>query len=93
MKSIIVTLTDERRSFSYDLELRCDRKIEKLKLDIAEVLCGCNPDLYIETSKMALFVPRKQRLIGDKETLEEAGVWNGDYIHITEKENSTNNFM
>lgn len=84
MKTIIVTLTNEKKSFKYDVELRCDRTVDKLKLDITEVVCGCNPDIYLDASRVSLYSPRLKRALADSESPETAGLWNGDYINITE---------
>lgn len=84
MGNIIVTVTNISKSYFYDLEVPINITIDKLKDDIVEALNGYNPDLYLKTAATGLFCNRIGRQIQSDETLENAGVWNGDYITIIE---------
>ena len=84
MDSIIITVTNIKKSFLYDLEVPVNLTIDKLKDDIVETLNGYNPDLFLRTATTDLFCNRIGRKIKPEETLEMAGVWNGDYITIME---------
>lgn len=84
MENIIVTATNISKSFLYDLELPTTVTIDKLKDDIVEALNGYNPDLFLNTSSTVLFCNRIGRQLNNDETLESAGVWNGDYITLME---------
>ena len=84
MENIIVTATNISKSFLYDLELPTTVTIDKLKDDIVEALNGYNPDLFLNTDSTVLFCNRIGRQLSNDETLESAGVWNGDYITLME---------
>lgn len=84
MENIIVTATNISKSFLYDLELPATVTVDKLKDDIVDALNGYNPDLFLNTASTALFCNRIGRQLNNDETLESAGVWNGDYITLVE---------
>lgn len=84
MESIIVTVTNIAKAYLYDLEVPTNITIDKLKDDIVEALNGYNPDLFLRTATTELFCNRIGRQLKADETLESAGVWNGDYITIIE---------
>ena len=84
MESVIVTATNPTKSFLYDLELPTDVAVDRLRRDIAEALNGYNPDLFLRAGATELFCNRIGRRLRRDETLESAGVWNGDYITIIE---------
>ncbi len=84
MNSIIVTLTDKNRSFLYDLEVPSELEVDKLKDDIVEALNGYNPSLFLKTAGVELLCNRSGRQLLSEDTLESAGVWNGDYITVIE---------
>ena len=48
--------------------------------DIVETLKGYDPNILLNTASTELFSNRLGRQIRADETLESAGVWNGDYI-------------
>ena len=84
MDNIIVTATNTSKSFLYDLELPTTVTVGKLKNDIVEALNGYNPDLLLNAVSTVLFCNRIGRRLRNDETLESAGVWNGDYITLVE---------
>lgn len=84
MENIIVTVTNTSKSFLYDLELPANVTVDKLKDDIVEALNGYNPDLHLKTASTVLFCNRIGRRLNNGETVESAGVWNGDYITLME---------
>lgn len=84
MENIIVTVTNISKAFLYDLEVPTNVTIDRLKDDIVEALNGYNPDLFLRTATTELFCNRMGRQLNADETLETAGVWNGDYITIIE---------
>ena len=84
MENIIVTVTNISKSYLYDIEVPTNITINKLKDDIVEALNGYNPDLFLRTATTELFCNRIGRQLKAEETLENAGVWNGDYITILE---------
>lgn len=84
MNSIIVTLTDKNRSFVYDLEVPSELEVDKLKDDIVEALNGYNPNLFLRTAEVELLCNRSGKQLLPEDTLESAGVWNGDYITVIE---------
>lgn len=83
MSKIIVTLTDEKESFAYDLELPTDLENEKLVDDIVQTIISYNPDLMFQTMRTKLIIPKlNMKEMKNDETLEELGVFNGDYLII-----------
>lgn len=84
MAQIIITLTDIKNSFMYDLELPIDLEYEKLIDDIIQTIISYNPDLAYQTMKTKLFVPKlMMKEMQNGETLESIGVFNGDYLVIS----------
>lgn len=84
MENIIVTVTNQMRSFFYDIEVPTNLTIDKLKEDIVEALNGYNPNLFLSAATSKILCNRTNHLLEDDETLESAGVWNGDYLTIKE---------
>lgn len=84
MDSIIVTITDKSKSFFYDVEVPTSLETAKLKDDIVETLNGYEPCLHLNSAAICLFCSRINKRLNANETLAEAGVWNGDYITVTE---------
>ena len=82
MKSIIVTITDKNKRFLMDMEVPTDEPGMKVTEDIMEVLNHQDPDLRLNAYYHCLYLNRQKRPLKDRETLAEAGVWNGDYITI-----------
>jgi hypothetical protein len=82
MDSIIVTITDFRKSFMCDIEVQNNITIDVLACDIAEALNGYIPNSTINGNAIRLFCSRLNRLLVPNETLETAGVWNGDFLII-----------
>ena len=82
MNKIIVTLKERRNLFSYDVELPLNIKVEQLKYHIVETIQALDTNVFEGTVKYSLFCERLGRTLVDDETLEEAGVWNGDYLLI-----------
>ena len=84
MAQIIITLTDAKNSFMYDLELPTDLEYEKLLDDIIQTIISYNPDLAYQTMKSKLFVPKlMMKEMQNGQTLESIGVFNGDYLVIS----------
>lgn len=84
MEHIIVTTTNVKKAFLYDLDVPTDLTIDKLKDDMVEALNGYDPNLFLRTATTELFCNRLGRQLTAEETLESAGVWNGDYITLLE---------
>lgn len=81
---IIVTLTDIKNSFMYDLELPTDLEYEKLIDDIVQTIISYNPDLAYQTMKTKLSIPKlMMREMTAGETLDSVGIFNGDYLVIS----------
>ena len=80
--SIIVTVTNKDKSFFYDLDIPCDLTSDKLVQDISEAVNGLNPMLFINPAGTALLCNRINHTLNYDETLEDAGVRNGDYLTL-----------
>ncbi len=84
MDHIIVTVTNMQKTFLYDLDVPANLTVDKLKDDIVEALNGADPSLFLRTAATELFCNRLGRQLAAEETLETAGVWNGDFITLLE---------
>lgn len=80
---IIITLTDAEKTFYYDLEVPVDLEGFKLTDDVVQTIISYNPSLLYRKFESKLFIPKLRRYLSDSETLEERGVFNGDYLIIT----------
>ena len=85
MKTIIVTVTNEKGEFCEDLEVPTDLELKKLKEDIIQTLEGWRPELYLDYFQTEVKHGRTGCTLKEEDTLEEAGVWNGDYIILEKK--------
>ena len=84
MDKIIVTIRDRNKRFtSYDLELPTTVLIRQLKKDIVETLNSYKKSLFLSDQNVVLTAPSLRRTLSDNETLDIAGVWNGDYIDFS----------
>lgn len=83
--SIIVTVTDKNKSFFCDIEIPVDLEVSKLKDDMVETLNEYNPELFLNSAASELICARMNKKLDPNKTLKEIGVWNGDYITITEE--------
>ena len=84
MENIIVTVTNQNKNFFYDIEVPIGLSMRNLKDDIVETLNGYNPNLFLDTANVSFICNRTGQVIRDEETMETAGVWNGDYITLKE---------
>lgn len=83
MNKVIVTLRDDKNSFSYDLELPIDLEFDNLMDDIVQTITAYNPNLMFRTSETKLVFPKlMMREMQSGETLEDLGILNGDYLVI-----------
>ena len=85
METIIVTLTNTARLFFMDLELPANVQIGKLKADLTEALNEYEPGmLFPSPDRFELVCSRLGKQLSQSETLAESGIWNGDYLIVTE---------
>jgi len=82
MNKIIVTLKEKQGFFCYDVELPLNVKVGQRKYHIVETIRALDRNVLSGTVVYSLFCERIGRNLVDSETLEEAGVWNGDYLLI-----------
>lgn len=85
MKSIIVTMTNEKQDYYYDVEIPVDLEAEKLLDDIVQTLNGYNPSLYLQIFHSELVCERTGRVVEGDMTAEQAGVRNGDFLIVRRK--------
>ena len=50
-----------------------------------EALNGYDPNLFLKAATVSLLCNRTGHVLQDGETLESAGVWNGDYLTLQEE--------
>lgn len=85
METIIVTVTNARNSFSVDLEVPTNLAWSKLAEDVVDTLNGGMPELNLTVYGHSFFCQRLRKPLEEKQTLREAGVWNGDYLVVMQK--------
>lgn len=85
MESIIVTITDQKKSFAYDVEIPTGKPMGSLRKDIADTLNGYESGLNLNGDSIYFICGRTQKRIKKAQTVEDAGVWNGDYLIIKEE--------
>lgn len=88
MENIIVTVTDKAGHFSYDLEISTKLEMKKLLNDIVEALNGFNTELFLNPLRYEVICVRTNHAIDSEETLEDAGIWNGDILILKRKEST-----
>lgn len=85
MKMVIVTLTFKAgaEEKSYDMEMPCQVPVRPLISHICQTL-----NLYLEGTAdlqpqgLRLWCRRLERALSPEETLEDAGIWNGDHLDL-----------
>ena len=83
MSNIIVSVKDEHQTFSFDMEIPVNASLKKTGENILEALDTLMPGLNFNIRWYMLTHNRTgQKLEGEK-TVEDAGIWNGDYITMT----------
>lgn len=84
MKNVIVTISFyyDKKSTAYDIELPCEVPVNELSVHIAETLNGYHSRFALSLTNATLYSPRLKRTLKPDETLDSAGVWNGDYINL-----------
>ena len=87
MGAVIVTVSDEKNTFSVDMEVPNMQIVEELKRDIIDTLNEYRPELYLNADSLELYSRRLSRIVNSHETLAQAKVWNGDYILLMKKRN------
>lgn len=91
MKKIIVTVQNKSGQLQFDLEVPTDCAAKKLARDIGETLTGAllaglgGPDAGEEqfSGLSSLRSKRLDRELAEDETLESAGVYNGDVLTLS----------
>ena len=81
LPDMLITITTNISPKSYDIEVPNDIQVMKFTLDIVECLNSMNGRHFVAES-FAVVSNRMDKILMPDETLEEAGVWNGDYITL-----------
>lgn len=84
MDSLIVTVLNPEKTFREDMELPRNVPARKLAKDIAETLRNYNEACLDGSYPNGLYCNRLGRRLNPDETLDSAGVWNGDFITLIE---------
>ena len=85
MKMVIVTLscTSEGAEKSYDMEMPCQIAVKPLTAHILQTLSHYTENrIQIDPAGRQLWCRRLQRVLQETETLEDAGIWNGDHLDL-----------
>ena len=84
MAQIIVTVVDRATGISYDMEVPNDLDADKLLDDVTQALIGADPSFDWDMGQIRWYSPKLGRYLKSKATLLEEGIWNGDYLYISE---------
>lgn len=82
MGQLIITVGDKKTEQFFDTEIPDDLEVEELAYQLAEALNGMNPQLRWNTNRLVLYSPKLGRNLKSENTLQEEGIWNGDYLYI-----------
>jgi len=81
--SVIITLQTISGDFSVDLDIPCKETISSLKGKLLEILTILDEQLFASWRDIKLFNEKINRLIDSEETLEEAEIWDGSILIIS----------
>lgn len=87
LNKIIITLLCNQKDIAIDLELDKEQLIRDCITDIVDTLENFDLRMSFNRGKARLFSERLGSQLDENVTVEEAGIWNGDYIHIMEIQN------
>lgn len=85
MQKIIVTVTDKDHNFFFDMELPAEYPVNKMCPSIVKLLNQNQSKRVFKVQGFFLGSIKKKKIISPERTLEEAGIWNGDYIIVIQK--------
>ena len=85
MSQIIITVFDRRTGSSFDTEVPDDLEVDKLTDDLIQALIGADPSLYWDLELTKLGSPKLGRDLFPEKSLREEGIWNGDYLFISDR--------
>jgi len=81
---IIITCTDLDGSFFVDIEVPAKISFIKLRDPIITTLQAYDRRLRFDRTRTVFLCNRTGRGIDANESMEDAGIWNGDYVTIVE---------
>lgn len=84
MKNIIITVTDDQNSFSHDMEIPADVKMEPVLEKIIGSLSLLYPAYPFYRKAWKYLCRRTKEAVDPELTAEECGIWNGDYLIMEE---------
>ena len=81
--SVIITLRTTDDSFSVDLDIPCKEPLKSLKGKLLEILCMLDNRIFNSWRDIRLYNEKTGKQINPDETLEEAEIWDGSILLIT----------
>ena len=84
MVMVTILLKVEGKSVAYDMELPGNVPAVILVNQIVETLNEYRRALRISGKNKVLWAKRLDRIVNPDETLEHAGIWDGDYLELNE---------
>lgn len=82
MNSRVVTVRVDGRKEMIDMELQSNLPMYKLIYDVEECILAVAPMMIPRHQKATVICNRNRSIIQSHQTLEDANVWNGDYITL-----------
>ena len=84
MENIIITIRDRNKNFSKDMEIPTTVPMKLVTEKIIANLALLYPSYPFYDTRWTLLCERTDRRVSMENTAEECGIWNGDYLILTE---------
>ena len=81
--SVIITLRTKDGFFTVDLDVPCKEPLKDLKGKLLEILCILDNSLFGDWRDIRFFDERTNNRLNSEKTLEDAEIWDGGIIYIT----------
>jgi hypothetical protein len=82
--SVIITLRTKDRAFiSNDIDIPCKEPLKDLKIKLLEILCIFDNRLFSGWQDIRFFNEKTNKELDPEESLEEAEIWDGNILVIT----------
>ena len=84
MKNIIITVKDARESFVHDMEIPTSVPMKSVIEKMMANLMLLHRSVPVFERRFKVICSRTGSAVDPQKTAEECGIWNGDYLVISE---------
>ena len=81
--SVMITLRTKDNTFSADLDIPCKEPLKELKVKLLEIFCIFDNRLFSPWQDIRFLDEKTNKQLNPEETLEEAEIWDGSILIIT----------